>query len=537
MDTINIFLIVVGVTNFFLALIVYFNTSKINKVNIFFSLLTINIAFWSMAMAFFRGINNPKYIETTLKILYVTPIFIPVLFLYFVKVYTKKVSKIFQAKYYISWSFVLSLLVLNTNNFVYNTVAQQIGEKTFSFGNLYIIYVLHFVFFFGVAFYVLGKQYLSEKDALLKKQVGFLVAGTFLSSTIGMITNLLLPWFGFFNLNWLGNIMTIFLVGFILYAILKYQLFNSKIVAAEIFVIFILITLITDLFFVNSAEELTIKRFILMSVVVMSFLIIRSIYKEIENRERIQSLADNLETANIQLKKLSDQKSEFVSLASHQLRAPIASLKGYASMILEGSYGKISKDVEEPMKRIFQSSQSLALIIDDFLNLSRIERGKIEYCFSESSLIRILESALQEIKQSADSKKLKLKLITADKKDEYESNIDSEKIKQVVTNILDNAIKYTPKGSITIEIKRIKKYILIKISDTGIGIPKGADIKLFKKFKRLDNANDGSIKGTGLGLYLAKQIIDAHHGKIWAESKGKNKGTAFFVELKGCVKE
>ncbi|MBU4479879.1 HAMP domain-containing histidine kinase, partial [Patescibacteria group bacterium] len=139
-------------------------------------------------------------------------------------------------------------------------------------------------------------------------------------------------------------------------------------------------------------------------------------------------------------------------------------------------------------------------------------------------------SAIKEIQHIAQTKSLKLNLKVAE--GTYKANIDKGKMKQIISNIIDNAVKYTIKGSVNVDLLRKNENILIKISDTGIGLPKGTSSKLFKKFGRLNNANDANIDGTGLGLYLAKVVIDAHKGKIWAESKGKEKGTTFFIRLK-----
>ncbi|MBU1558057.1 hypothetical protein KKC45_03785, partial [Patescibacteria group bacterium] len=405
------------------------------------------------------------------------------------------------------------------------------GEKIIYFGKLYYVYIIHFILLFGLSFAILANKYIKEKNLLTKEQIKYLFLGTSISSTIGMLTNLILPWLGFFTLNWLGNIMTIFLVTFILYAILKYELFDIKIVAVEVFIIFIFINLFIDIFFVSSVSELIIKTLIIISVVFLSYLIIKSVYKDIQDRKQIEKLATDLKEANTQLKKMDKQKSEFVSIASHQLRAPIASLKGYSSMIMEGSYGPVSADVMKVAERLFQSSQSLSVIVDDFLNLSRIERGKIDFSFEKGNLREILEQALNEIKPSAENKKIKIIEEILDKN--YIIKMDSGKIKQAISNILDNSLKYTEKGSVEIKLSKTDDgKALLMIRDTGIGLPKKEIPELFKKFSRLDNANNANIKGTGLGLFLAKTIIEAHHGKIWAESEGRGKGSTFFIELK-----
>ncbi len=230
------------------------------------------------------------------------------------------------------------------------------------------------------------------------------------------------------------------------------------------------------------------------------------------------------------LEKSNDDKSEFVGFASHQLRSPLTAMKGYASLIIEGDYGPVSDDLKKAAQIIFDSTKTLASVVDDYLNVSRIELGEMKYNFTRFDLKDLVQEVINEHKPNVDAAGLALEFIPG-KQSSYDLIADKEKLKQVIANIFDNSVKYTPHGSITVRLERIGDKARIVIKDTGIGISKEVIPKLFGKFKRAANANKTNIRGTGLGLFIAKEIITAHKGRVWVESEGDGKGSEFYIEV------
>ncbi|MES2087913.1 MAG: HAMP domain-containing sensor histidine kinase [Patescibacteria group bacterium] len=245
---------------------------------------------------------------------------------------------------------------------------------------------------------------------------------------------------------------------------------------------------------------------------------------------RKQELA--LEIVNDRLKELDQLKSEFVSLATHQIRGPLASIKGYASLMIEGDYGEVPAQLNEPIDVIFRSSQSLAIVVDDFLNVSRIEQGKMKYDFTTFDLCALVQEVYTEAKPNIEKKGLSISSKCSP--DTVNINGDRGKLKQVVGNILDNSIKYTPKGSINLSLTADKASgkAILTIKDTGVGIRATTIPHLFQKFSRAEDASKVNILGTGLGLYVAREMIEAHGGRIWVESPGLGQGSTFFVEFR-----
>lgn len=252
--------------------------------------------------------------------------------------------------------------------------------------------------------------------------------------------------------------------------------------------------------------------------------------EEILLRTRMHALLTKLNTTNIRLRELDAQKSEFISLISHQLRGPLTSIKGYTTMLLEGDFGAIPKKLSEPIHRIFASSQSLGSLINDFLDVSKLEKGELQYNIKPFNIVTVLDDVVADFNIMITQAGLTC-VTTYNTTDVITVLGDMARTRQVLMKILDNAVKYTPMGSITISIATKQHDAIVSISDTGIGV-RAEDIPdMFKKFKRTQNAAALSVTGSGLGLYVAKEMIEAQGGHMWVDSQGQNKGTRFFITL------
>lgn len=235
-----------------------------------------------------------------------------------------------------------------------------------------------------------------------------------------------------------------------------------------------------------------------------------------------------LSSANDKLRKLDVAKSEFMSIASHQLRTPLAGIIGYLSMLEEGDYGDIQEEQMQVIQIIREGSQRLSRLVNTFLNVTRIEAGRLIMHYSKVPFTQVLDAAYNELQPTAEKKGVKL---IYNKIDLPETEVDVDKIKDVVLNLTDNAIKYTPEGSVTLGGEAANGMIKVSVHDTGVGIePKEAQ-NLFNKFVRGSNIARVQPDGSGLGLFIAKKIVDGHGGRIWAESKGKGEGTIFYFEI------
>ncbi len=314
--------------------------------------------------------------------------------------------------------------------------------------------------------------------------------------------------------------------------IVRFRIFSVGLVAANALIIALLILVGSQLTFAENTTSLALTILTLIMTTLVGLFLAKSVKKEIKQRSELEILTDHLDKANVRLKKLDKLKSEFVSIASHQLRSPLTSIRGYASMLAEGSFGNLPAKAKEPVDRIAESSRLMALAIEDYLNVSRIESGNMKYNLTEFNLKEEVEKITDDIRPSAVKKGLMI-LFRSKLNSKGVVNADIGKSVQIIHNLINNSLKYTPKGSITIIMRDdLKdKKVFVDIVDTGIGMSQETIDRVFEKFERADNANSVNVAGTGLGLFVALKMANAMKGSITAASEGDGKGSVFTFEL------
>ncbi|HWB39389.1 MAG TPA: ATP-binding protein [Candidatus Saccharimonadales bacterium] len=253
-------------------------------------------------------------------------------------------------------------------------------------------------------------------------------------------------------------------------------------------------------------------------------------FEEIENfnvtlQEKVVEATHRLRKANERLKVLDETKDDFISMASHQLRTPLTSIKGYLSMVIEGDTGKITPMQEKMLGQAFFSSQRMVYLIADLLNVSRLKTGKFIIEPSPVNLAEVVEQEMSQLTETAASRNLTL---TYEKPKEFPAiMLDETKTRQVIMNFADNAIYYTPAGGhIKVELKETPTTIEFRVIDDGIGVAKSEQPHLFTKFYRAGNARQARPDGTGLGLFMAKKVIVGQGGALIFDSQ-EGKGSTF----------
>ena len=237
--------------------------------------------------------------------------------------------------------------------------------------------------------------------------------------------------------------------------------------------------------------------------------------QELENKveQRTRQLTEAIE----ELKKVGKRKSDFVSAVSHELRTPLTSIKGYAAILLSKNLGEISNPVKQRLEKINRHSDELVHMVNNLLDITRLESGRTIMKKESYNLKGLVEDALDLLSVQIKDKDIGL---SVDIPAELAVIIDKSQIERVFINLLGNAIKFTPKKKkISLTAKAKKNFVQVDIADTGIGMPKEVQDKIFEEFYRVDNPVNENVKGTGLGLSLVKNIIEAHRGSIWVESE------------------
>ncbi|HSE29314.1 MAG TPA: ATP-binding protein [Candidatus Saccharimonadales bacterium] len=263
-------------------------------------------------------------------------------------------------------------------------------------------------------------------------------------------------------------------------------------------------------------------------------------FEEIQNfnlklKQEVEDATAQLRETNKKLRKLDEIKDEFISMASHQLRTPLTSAKGYISMVLEGDVGRVTPQQRELLEQAFSSTQRMVYLIGDFLNVSRLQTGKFIIEWKLSNLADIVEQEVKQLRETA--KRRDIELIYDKPQNFPEIYLDETKIHQVIMNFIDNAIFYTrPQGKVEVRLSALPEGYKLEVKDNGIGVPEAERHKLFSKFFRADNAKKARPDGTGIGLFMAKKVVNALGGSLIFDSK-VGKGSTFGFLLPSSLKE
>jgi signal transduction histidine kinase/DNA-binding response OmpR family regulator/HAMP domain-containing protein len=247
--------------------------------------------------------------------------------------------------------------------------------------------------------------------------------------------------------------------------------------------------------------------------------------------QKVKDRTQELELANIKLKKADRMKSEFLANMSHELRTPLNAIIGFAEILRDGICGELNEDQKSAVLDIHESGKHLLQMINDILDLSKVEAGRMELQLEEFPILKAMNEIHSIIRDMVNKKGLDLQFLIPD--DLPDILADQVKFKQIMYNLLSNAIKFTHQGSITVVAECKDKEFTISVTDTGIGIePKDSKI-IFDEFKQLDSSQSRQYEGTGLGLALTKKLVDMHGGRIWVESEGAGHGSKFIFTIPG----
>ena len=548
LNFINFDVFILGIaiaSNAILAFVVFLNnrSSITNRMFLLFAILTIC---WSGTNFLALQFSSPTLVLWLLRLAIFFAVWHAFSFFHLFYVFPQEKVQLPVPYKFIVFPLILFTAILTLTPLVFTRIAEFSPEgQVASVTNGPAIAIFGIV----VTGSILGGLFLMLKkmikaSGMPKVQLRYILIGAAITFVMLVIFNFILP--AFFNNARFVPLGAVFILPFTLftsYAIIRHHLLNVKVVATEILAFVLAITSLVEVVISHDIGTLILRLSTFVLILIFSLLLIRSVQKEVEQRE-------NLEVLTKRLEELDRSKSEFVSIASHQLRTPLTAMKGYISMILEGSYGTSETKQKKPLESIFESNERLIRLVNDLLNVSRIESGKIEMKWEQGSVEEVIKSVVEELRIKTKEKNVDLVF------EEPESSlplirIDKEKIRNVMLNVIDNAIRYTPQGNIIVNVKyqmspfdftqgalsRVERAnaktpnLLISVQDTGEGMTQEEIGKLFQTFSRGGAGMRFSTEGAGLGLYIAKKFVEMLTGRIWVESKGKGQGSTFYVEL------
>jgi len=525
-DIVLLSLLLTVLANLALIVVVYFYGKK-NINQIFFVLLVLSLTFWGVNNFFSVQVTNSNVIFLIRGVMFfATP---QTLLLYlFVSTFPN------NSLHFNKWLRILVyaapfMMMLNFTPFIFSHV-EIVTNEVKAIPGILMPFLGMYIFLFAIlSFYTIVKKY-RHANGLEKIQWRIISIGLFLTFALMLSLNYLLVIFAS-NTNFIkfGHLYHLpIIIGFS-YALIKHKMMDIKLIVSQALSILLSLFLLFEVLTSENIIQLVMNFFIFIFVLIISIWLVKNVIREIKQREKLEQLTQELQFANVRLKQLDEAKTEFLSITSHQLRTPLSAIKGYLSMLEEGDFGKLSKKQADIIGILLRNSERLIRLINIFLNISRIESGRLKITKSPNDLNKLINDIIKSLQIEADQKHIHLDF----KPIELPMlPFDSDKLSDVILNLVDNAIKYTPLGgTVAIAAKLKDNYMVVSVHDNGIGIAYEELDQLFEKFRRGKEINKVDTSGNGLGLYIAKKIIEGHGGNIWAESEGENKGSIFKFTL------
>ncbi len=405
---------------------------------------------------------------------------------------------------------------------------------------LHALFLVYFLSYFVLYFINLYRFY-RQAEGVKKQQIKFLLIGFFILDSIGPLA--FLPAYGIsiYPIVFLSAIPFALLVA---YAMVKYHALNVKILSVEVFSTLVTILFLFEFFLSNSLAEMLLRLLAVVLVVFFVFMLLRSVHGEVNKREKIEMLNKALSTETKKLKQKNQQlkesqarelekardvaklKDEFVFLAAHELKAPVFAIRGFLELV-QDDVKKVPKSMRDNLDAINQASEHLNHLVSDLLQVARNDAGSMSVAVAPISITKLFEGVMQEQTVLAVQRKIKINQSIAD----LVVLADENKLKEVITNLVSNAIKYNRAGgTIFIRVAAKKGMGEIIVEDTGFGIPIKEQKKIFQKFFRAGGKATEGVLGTGLGLFITKMLVEKMGGTI-AFTSVEDKGTIFTLQI------
>ena len=488
-----------------------------NKLWFFLSLMS---AIWSLGWVFLISSDTEQLAMYSNWVIHGAAIWISPIFLHFCLSFTNTI-RIYSLKIFLIFTYC-SAFLLFIINFSSALVYVEGPKYMFSFvpkmGPLFTLFILHFWINVIVSEILLIRSWIISKG-FTKKQLsffvpatlfGFLGGGTAFLYTVGID----FPPYGILIFCFYPIVVT--------YAILRYGLFSLRIGTSQIFVISLWVLMFGRVIFDFSLESLLIDLVLLSLAITVGSILMKSIQKEIYQREQIEKLAKNLETAN-------KHQEDLLHFITHQVKGFLTKNRIIFAELKEGGYGELPEQAREVSAMGLDISTEAVKMVHNVLQAGDLKTGQVEYIKKEINMGELVREVAEEMRSDAEKKGLNYELNIEGS--EHVINGDWEKIKHVVHNLIDNAVRYTQEGEVKVSLRSGDGKLIFAVEDTGVGLTEEDKKKLFTEGGKGQRSSEINPESTGHGLYIIKQIVQAHDGQVWAESEGEGQGSKFIVEI------
>ncbi len=496
-----------------------------DRMNQVFFLMTSALAVWSFA--YWRWQLSTDYATALMwvKLLSASSLFIPIFFYHWVTILVE--AKLRIHRIILTGAYVVTLAILplvNTSLFI---TGLQHKEMFLFWPNSGLAYDVYFSYvYIGLilySLYLLVRTYRLTDDSDKKGQILYVILGGVLGFG-GGLTNFPLWWD--IPILPFGNVLVAafpFLLG---YSVIKYKLFNMKTIIAEMFAFTLVVFMLIIVLLADSSILRLVYGVFFVLTSVFSALLVRSVYREVEQREHIQKLAE-------ELKQINARQETLIHFVGHEVKGYLAKNMGVFAALEEGDMGELPEEAKPFISEALEQTRAGARSVMSILQASNLKKGNVSYHMAPLDFEELVKKTFAGAQQMAQGKGLTFTLSVDKAGEPYTLTGDADQLgEHVLRNLIENAVNYTPQGSVTVSLKKSTEgRVVFAVSDTGVGITDEDKARLFTEGGHGKDSIKVNAHSTGYGLFIAKQIIDTHHGTILAESAGANKGSRFIVEL------
>ncbi len=520
MDIGFIFTLVVSFAILFIGVITTYHDRKssTNKLFAFISLATVA---WSFVNYFsLESIFLPEIVWARLVIFFAVPHV--VLFYFFIRNFPQIQLSISKIELYGISLAGIGMMVLTMTPLVFSGLRFTENGSIPLTGALMPLFGIFIVVMLLASIAQIIRKYTKaipkEKTSWRFMLMGFVISYTFL-----IITNFIL-------VNTQGDTRFIlyaplFMLPSVLgtaFSILRYKLLNVKAIATEVLIFIILSITLVQITLSQTTLQFTFNSILFCAFLLTGIFLVRSVIREVEQREKLYQL-------NIDLAYSIQQRESLVHLVTHKVKGSFTRTKYIFAGILDGTFGEANPDIKKYAMQGLESDNMGIETVDLVLNAANLEKGLIKYNMQKIDLKEIVLKSIEDKKMSAGNKGLKIE--SNIKEDKYEVSGDVFWLKEVFNNLIENSIKYTKEGTITVGLEKKDNKILFSVKDTGVGLSDDDRKVLFTEGGRGKDSVKVNVDSTGYGLYTVKLVVTEHKGRVWAESEGPGKGSQFYVEL------
>lgn len=492
-----------------------YSSDRASKLNRSWFVFSVFIALWGLSL---YGVTSSSSADVALRwqyLLDVSAIFIPVLFFIFVCELLNKKS-LFSKRLIFFVGVILA--IFSFTPYFKHGVVTKYGFYWINPGEYYIVFPAFFLYVAVFSVYVLIREYRLSDNFIFRAQI----RNTLIAAIIGFAGGLTNFFPQVINIYPFGNYFFLLYVVFMSYGVLKYKLLSTRIISAQLFSGAIVLVFLFNLLQPDILLDWIVKFVLFVLVSLFSIFLVRGVYREIEQKEKIEKLAGELKEAN-------QGQASLMHFMNHQIKGRLGSTKDIFAELMTGDYGVMPAEAMPMLAKGLDEANIGVNYVQGILKGASAENGTLPYEMKEMDLQTLVEDVVNKQKEHAENRGLKYSFVLSD--GDYKITGDSLQLGEAIRNLIDNSINYTLKGSISISLSSQENKIIFKIVDTGVGLSDEDKLKLFKSGGRGTESLKINVNATGFGLVFVKGVVEAHKGKVWAESEGCGKGSSFIVEL------